>query len=223
MKSIIPGVLFGLTLGIPIWAEEPLAEQPWFSGPLEHFLDVPEPVALGWSWTGRVALIVPSAQGLSPSPRVLVVDAVDDHILFDAVIPIERNVSAEQKEQWVRNAVASDTAQNFLQVCMAEGVQPQSPRPMGISMFPFLYDDRSVNASVVADSKGSRIVMSIQGRGLKTVTSHRSAASSTTIIGYFLSPFEPRLLLVYTLNDEAWPGYQFAGSHLRVGFSKPLG
>jgi len=224
LKPSIPALALslGLLLCSPTWAQEPLADQPWFSVPLAQFLDHPSPIALGWSSAGRVALLVP-IQGVAspPAVRLVVVDAVEDRVVFDAEARGEGSLPGDATDLWARNLAASDTAQNFLQACMAWGIQPASPQPDTLGTFPFSDQGSEVAALVESTNKGYRLVVTVAGRGAKTIANVRGDFPRPVVEGYFLSPFEPRILVVYTADsDQGQSTFRFSGCHLKVGFEK---
>jgi len=198
-------------------ATEPLADQPWFTVPLAGFLDHPGVVALGWSREGFVALLVPDPGASGPVVRLVLFDAVDDQSVFDVVVRADPGLPTNQSDQWARNLTASDPGAMFLQKCRDYGVQPLSPGPTTLTPFPFTFRGSSVDARTASTPRGPRLVVAVAGRGEKAIA-NGAGGLVTTILGYVLSPYEPRIVVVYQPGEGP---YRFSGCHLEVGFTKP--
>lgn len=215
-----------LTLPAPAQAVPP--EQPWFSQPLTVFLDNPRPTVLGWSRRGVAALLIPVDGGGRGGPvvRLLLVDAVGDKVLFDKTLWGDEYEHMEE----------SDDAQAFIEVCYDQGMQPVDIDAGGMLRFPLTFENSQITAA--ADNTPGkdndagfhaldyRVIVENGARGKKTIASHHvDQAWQAEVEGYFLSPFEPRMLVVYTVSEPGFEGerpktYYVSGCHLRVGFSR---
>ena len=238
MKPLL-ALAFLAVLTLPASAQAVPPEQPWFSQPLTAFLDNPKPTVLGWSRRGAAALLVPVDGGGRGGPvvRLLLVDAVGDKVLFDKTLwGDEYDLSYADSGLMVRNMEESDDALTFIEACYDQGMQPADIGAGGMSAFPLSFENSQITAS--ADNTPGkdndagfhaldyRVTVASSARGKKTIAErHADQAWQAEVEGYFLSPFEPRILVVYTVSEPGFEGerpktYYVSGCHLRVGFSR---
>jgi hypothetical protein len=228
MKPLFAVLGLFVALTVPASAQAVPPEQPWFSQPLLAFLDTPQPTVLGWSRRGAAALLLPVDAGGRGGPvvRLLLVDAVGDKVLFD------KTLWGDEYERLQE----SDEALAFIEACYNQGMQPADIGAGGMRAFPLTFEASRITAA--ADNTPGkdndagfhaldyRVTVTSSARGTKTIASrHLDQAWQAEIEGYFLSPFEPRILVVYTVSEPGFEGerpktYYVSGCHLRVGFSR---
>jgi len=72
-----------------------------------------------------------------------------------------------------------------------------------------------------------QVIVRREGKGSKLISTVKSVmASSVDVTGYFLSPFESRMLVIYRTVTPGFEGdpyvvFRFAGCHLDRGFKVP--
>lgn len=190
-------------------AQTPSPNPRWFSSALTQFLAEPRVVNLGWSPEGSAAFLVPLDTGARDgmAARLVLIDA-ENRLLSD-------------EELWGDDFAAlieSSRAEEFLAACQASGIQPSSS---GSELTPFPLDFQgsriTVRADVVPleaelDDYGSRaldyriVVEFSEGREKTIAESQVSHAFEVMVDGFFLSPFEPRMVVVYGVTQPGFEG-----------------
>jgi len=134
-----------------------------------------------------------------------------------------------------RDMEQSQSGRDYLEACFHAGIEPADPTGAKVYAFPLIYQGLKLGARVVTapfgdiDDYGSRsldyrIVVTSEGRGEKTIArAQANHAFDITVDGYALSPFEPRMVVVYDVTQPGFEGerpatYGFSGCHLKVGF-----
>jgi len=186
----------------------------------------------GWSADGKFAWLESrDIDGRGGTVYLYVVyDAVEDKEVFthaDDSFDWGTEVDATEQESWSRSG-------NEVSAGLARYGIVQSP---GITMesFPLQKAGDSYTASLKVKNEPSSeegedpivqsysVVLSSRNRGSKVVTTaDQVKASRVWIEGYILSPFEPRILVVVSVRNRAFEGYEtshfFYGAHLGLGF-----
>jgi hypothetical protein len=189
---------------------------------------------LGWSADGKFAWLESrDIDGRGGTIYTYIIyDAVEDMFVFsrsDDSFDWGTDLEATEEESWKRSG-------NEVSAALSKYGIVQS-RSITVEPFPLQRDGDSYTASLeiqnvppTNESDEERVqsyalVLGSRTRGSKTVSTRDGlGAMKVWIDGYILSPLEPRILLVVSVQTRAFEGYEeslyFFGAHLRLGFRK---
>jgi hypothetical protein len=159
-------------------------------------------------------------------------DAVEDATVYthsDDSFDWGTDVDATEQESWSRSG-------DEVSAVLAKYGIVQS-RSITMEAFPLQRAGDSYTASLKVKNDPSAgegddqivqsysVVLSSRSRGSKVVTTaDQVKATKVWIEGYILSPLEPRILMVVSVRNRAFEGYEtshfFYGAHLGLGFRK---
>jgi hypothetical protein len=174
--------------------------------------------------------------------RFLLIDTVEDAELFDKQVWADEAGAASEDPGDIAQALgAGDTGTAFASTCRSSGIQPDTTLTTG--QFPLVYKGSKVDVTIVAKPSAAALTETEQedatrgapkldlqlvarrsGRGSKTVTTLKGVMASTYgVDGYMLSPWESRMLVVFSTTAPGFEGDMsttlgFAGCHLEVGY-----
>jgi hypothetical protein len=162
----------------------------------------------------------------------IVYDAVEDAVVFthsDDSFDWGTDVEATEEESWKRSGDEVSAALTKYAIVQSRGITMEA--------FPLQRAGDSYTASLKVRNDPSAeegddqivqsysVILSSRSRGSKVVTTaDQVKASKVWIEGYILSPLEPRILMVVSVRNRAFEGYEtshfFYGAHLGLGFRK---
>ncbi len=189
-------------------------------------------VALGWSKDSAFACIQcldPGEAGPMIFLKLTIFDAVGDKVLFDQTVSCEPGTNANQ-------IIYSDPAfTTFIAKLQARRITLMDRSAMGLARFPLDYQGRRLTASIrsaVTNQEGNGFSPTMSysvevsaGQGaVKKITSGSVEAVDFSVDGYFRSPFESRILVVFTIKTRVIEGdmafsKQLSGCWLDGGFA----
>lgn len=199
---------------------------------------------VGWSRTGICAILQTLEAGERGGYylRFLLLDSVDDATIFDKQAHTDdlgpnTPDPDDMPAAWSKTAIASE----FSTECEANGID-ESGGPE-LASFPLAYKGSQVSVAMAAEpgderlspsqkedaAKGSKmldlsILATRSGRGSKTLSKLKGVmASAYGVEGYYSSPYEPRILVVYSTTTSGFEGDKamsvgFAGCSLEAGY-----
>jgi len=241
-----PALALSLVLALGGSAQVFAADSSWLAKPMGELLVGEADLAcLGWSRSGACALLerLDSGERGGYALRLLLLDSVEDTGLFKQDLwSDELGLDSDDPEALAEGFAAGETGMAFAAACARSMVEVGSGDG-GISTFPLAYKGSSFSAALksaasrTAPSESEAAAMELgaskldllltvrrEGRGSKTVSSLRGVmASGLGVDGYFKSPFEPRILVVFETRSPGFEGdearsLRYAGCQLEAGF-----
>jgi hypothetical protein len=206
-----------------------------------------DPRCLGWSKKGACAIVETEDAGERGGCYVhfLLIDAVEDRKIYDQAVHTDDIRPASDSPGDIAAAMcATEEGREFADRCLDYGID-RSGGP-ALAGFPLAYKGSTVEVRMIAtpNSAGEdaaadaespeeaarlrapdiAVVASRSGRGKKTLTTISGVpATSFEVEGYYLSPYEGRILVVYSLSTRGFEGEtntqtDFSGCSLDVGY-----
>ena len=229
-------ILF-FALSAPVASGQNLA---WFQDRLVSYLEKPRVLAMGRSKDGKWADISPIDTGGrgGMAVRLISMDAIEDTILFD------KSIWSDEVEQIREGTVSlaeamtgSQTWRDFITLCGRLRIARPGVGEEELQPFPFqsqgaligVRTDITVDAEVGeygSKSISYRLVAESSAKGEKTITSGKVADAYEIVAdGYSLSPFEPRMVVAFSIFRAGFEGDRvrmngFSGCKLDTGFKK---
>ena len=187
-------------------------------------------VPMGWSKDGKFASIQISAV-LPPSPdptiTYVIFDTVEDAVVWSrsddssSWLPQDREAEDKLPLSWSQNSVDFKDAMKKAGISLGQGVQ--------FLPFPLKAGGDVFSCQVVKNGQKSetKIVVASEKKGRKTVTSlplSDETDETAYAAGYFVSPWEPRILVVVAVQQPVMDAaslmsFHFSGCLLTKGFS----
>lgn len=221
----------------PLWAQlAPQSLAPLIASVLEN----PRVLSLGWSPDDSWAAIVPRDSGARGGTLLdlFMLDAVEDDVvleqeLWDEGYPqndAERARMARTMAQGGDSQIFRDTFAVLKFVPAAASAREQQNFPLEFRGAAFTAEAKVtvVEESGEFESKtlDYQIVVTSDKAGSKTISSGRlETAYGVTVLGYFLNPASPRMVVVWQTSEAAFEGetrntLRFSGCRLTSGFRR---
>jgi len=215
----------------------------WLISPIAQIIVNKDSVyCLGWNEKGTCALFQIVDGGLrgSYALRFLIIDAVEDNILFDQhVWADEANAKSDDPQDIAAAISHSKTGIDFGYMCNIQGID--KPNGSAIQKFPLNYKGKGVTLNIetapgkIKAATGAKslpgteyldykVIVKISGMGSKTVTRNKDVLlSDIQPEGYFLNPYNARILIVYRMTVNSIEGepnvtFGYTGCQLATGF-----
>ncbi len=240
-------IIFFAILGVS--AQIQAADSASMFKPVEAMLQNNEDMcSLGWSKAGSCAFIVKVDGGGRGgyALKLWLLDTVEDLVLFsDEAWSDELSLESEGPGQVSRALAISDLGKTYASACQAAKIEFGSGNPQ-IRLFPLralsttftavlvpekskepLTDMQKDEVAYGAQKLDIQVIVRREGKGSKLISTVKSVmASSFDVTGFFLSPFESRILVLYRTVTPGFEGdpnivFRFAGCHLDRGFKAP--
>lgn len=206
-----------------------------------------DPRCLGWSRKGACAIVETEDAGERGGYYVhfLLIDAVEDQEIYSEAVHTDDIVPASDNPGDIAAAIcATKQGEEFANRCLDYGID-RSGGP-ALAPFPLAYKGSKIDVKMVASPNSAgedaladaespeeearlrapdiALVASRSGKGKKTLTTISGVpATSFEVEGYYLSPYEGRILVVYSLSTRGFEGEtntqtDFSGCSLEVGY-----
>jgi hypothetical protein len=224
------------------------AEGSWMQGFVASMLSAKSDLrCLGWSKKGACAIVetVDAGERGGYYLRFLLLDAVEDQAIYDQSVHTDDISPASDNPGDVAAAMcATAEGADFSERCLDYGID-RSGGP-ALAGFPLAYKGSKIDVSMVASPNSAgeaaaadaespeeaarlkapdiAVIASRSGKGKKTLTTITGVpATSFEVEGYYLSPYEGRILVVYSLSTRGFEGEtntqtDFSGCSLEVGY-----
>lgn len=196
----------------------------------------------GWSQTGHVGVLHRMDGGGGRGGyaiQFLIIDTVHDVTLFDRSVWVdELNPASEQTADVARAFASSPVATEFLKKWEEKGLIltennielhdfPLSARGSTYTAkIDFISKKQLVSEDAMPGESIADFVVIVERdhNARKRITEEKKVRfTSVDVLGYFLSPYEPRILVVYRMGRPGFEGetdykYRYSGCHLGSGF-----
>jgi len=200
----------------------------------ELIAGVPHFRPFGWSADGAFAWL--SSRDIDGRGGTVytytVYDAVEDAVVYthsDDSFDWGQDVDATEEESWSRSGGEVSAALWKYRIVQSRSVTMEAfPLQRGGDLYTAslkLRNDPSKDEYADQIVQSYSVILSSRSRGSKVVTTQDEVgAAKVKLDGYILSPLEPRILVVVSVQTRAFEGYEtlphFYGAHLGLGFKK---
>jgi hypothetical protein len=228
----------------PLAAESNPVYTGWMAQSLENMLKNNQEVCcLGWSRESTCAVAEVVSGGLRGgyALRLMLLDTINDKIIFNDEVWTDEIEAASEEPHDIASAVAgSKTGRNFGNKCDSSGIEGNL---QNIQTFPLNHKGIIITASFNSlkskealsemekedSERGAKkldimVSVSKEGGGSKIITTLKGVTvSGFNIAGYFKSPLEPRILVIFDIFKPGFEGdtnrsYGYSGCFLEKGF-----
>ncbi|MCL2044499.1 MAG: leucine-rich repeat domain-containing protein [Treponema sp.] len=183
----------------------------------------------GWSRSGNAAFLIEDngSSGMGPYEisRYVIMNAVTDAVVFSMEIETQIDPSTEGIDNIVIITINGNTIHGQVDL-MSQFRAAMDTHEIIVSNaaflpFPFAKDGYQYTSFVQTVRGNAHIIVSRNGRNKTISTTDFDENYDVFILGYFLSPFENRILAAYSSrfhHAHALMQLHLAGCHLGIGF-----